>query len=94
MDQLTNGGRQLADVVLGEHELLEGDAAPDVEVERGQAVLVDLEDGQLGQVTDRVWQELDGVLAQVQVGEAAEAADLDRDVLQAIFRDVQATQIM
>ena len=40
---------------------------PDVEVERVQPVLVDLEDGDLGQVADRVRKVLDGVLAQVKV---------------------------
>lgn len=49
-------------------------------VQSVESVLVDFEDGELAQVSNRVRQGLYGVLAQVQVCEVGEAPDSNRNV--------------
>ena len=60
--QVADLGRHLRQEVLGDHQLLQADAQPQVGVQGHKPVLIDLEDCQLGQSSDGVGQSFEQVL--------------------------------
>ena len=60
-----------------------------VGVEDGEAVLIDFENGELGQGADAFGKRLDEVLREVEIGERHQSADLFGKTLQVILRHVQ-----